>query len=140
MSEFEPIIVTFACHYCAYGAADLAGVMRLQYPPSIRIVKVPCTGRVDVHHILTAFEKGADGVIVAGCRIGDCHFKDGNIKATRRVQYVRKLLKEIGLDEERLNMYYMSSAEGARFAEVASEMTEKIKSLGPNPLRKEAKR
>jgi len=95
---------------------------------------------VDVHHILTAFEKGADGVIVAGCRIGDCHFKDGNIKATRRVQYVRKLLKEIGLDEERLNMYYMSSAEGARFAEVASEMTEKIKSLGPNPLRKEAKR
>lgn len=140
MSEFEPIIVTFACHYCAYGAADLAGVMRLQYPPSIRIVKVPCTGRVDVHHILTAFEKGADGVIVAGCRIGDCHFKDGNIKATKRVQYVRKLLKEIGLDEERLNMYYMSSAEGARFAEVASEMTEKIKSLGPNPLRKEAKR
>lgn len=140
MSDFEPIIVTFACHYCAYGAADLAGVMRLQYPPSIRIVKVPCTGRVDIHHILTAFEKGADGVIVAGCRIGDCHFKDGNLKATRRVQYAKKLLKEIGLDEERLEMYYMSSAEGARFAEVASEMTEKIKNLGPNPLRKEARK
>lgn len=140
MSDFEPIIVTFACHYCAYGAADLAGVMRLQYPPSIRIVKVPCTGRVDIHHILTAFEKGADGVIVAGCRIGDCHFQDGNLKATRRVQYARKLLKEIGLDEERLEIYYMSSAEGARFAEVASEMTERIKSLGPNPLRKEARK
>ncbi len=138
MQEFEPVIVTFACHYCAYGAADLAGVMRLQYPASIRIVKIPCTGRIDVHHILTAFEKGADGVIVAGCRIGDCHFKDGNIKATRRVQFAKKLLEEIGLDGERLEMYYMSSAEGGRFAEVAAEMTEKIKRLGPNPLRKEA--
>ncbi len=140
MQDFKPIIVTFACHYCAYGAADLAGVMRLQYPDSIRIVKIPCTGRIDVHHILTAFEKGADGVIVAGCRIGDCHFKDGNVKATKRVQYAKKLLEEIGLDGERLNIYYMSSAEGARFAEVVAEMTEKIRSLGPNPLRKEAKK
>ncbi len=140
MTEFEPIIVTFACHYCAYGAADLAGVMRLQYPASIRVVKIPCTGRIDVHHILTAFEKGADGVIVAGCRIGDCHFESGNVKATKRVQYAKKLLEEIGLDKERLEMYYMSSAEGARFAEVAAEMTERIKKLGPNPLRKEAQK
>ena len=135
MPNFEPIIVAFTCHYCAYAAADLAGVMRLQYPPNIRIIKIPCTGKVDIRHILLAFEKGADGVFVAGCRIGDCHFEDGNIKATRRVKYAKKLLDEVGIGGERLEMFYMSSAEGRRFAEVAAEMTERIKKLGPNPLR-----
>jgi len=139
MPDFEPIIVAFACHYCAYAAADLAGAMRLQYPHNIRIVKLPCTGKVDVRHLLLAFEKGADGVMVAGCREGDCHFVDGNIKARKRVNYVKKLLEEIGLEGERLEMFNMSSAEGPRFAEAVREMTERIRQLGPSPLR-EARR
>lgn len=134
--EFEPEIVAFCCHYCAYGAADLAGSMRLNYPANVKIVKLPCTGKVDIIYLLKAFEDGADGVYVAGCLEGNCHFTDGNIKAKRRVQRAKKLLTEIGLDGERLEMYNMSASMGPRFAEAAREMTERIRALGPNPLRK----
>lgn len=134
---FEPKIVAFCCHYCAYAAADLAGSLRLQYPTNIRVVKMPCSGRLDVRHVLDAFEEGADGVMVAGCLEGDCHFQTGNLHAKRRVRWLQGLLKEIGLDEERLQMYNMSSAMGGEFAEAAAEMTERIKGLGPNPLREE---
>lgn len=134
-SAFEPQIIAFCCHYCAYAAADLAGVTRLQYPPNVKIVKVPCTGKVDVLHLLRAFEAGADGVYVAGCLIGQCHFMEGNLWAAKRVQYVKNLLDEIGLSGERLEMYYLSSAEGARFAQIATEMTERVRRLGPSPLR-----
>ena len=134
--EFEPEIVAFCCHYCAYGAADLAGSMRLNYPANVKIVKLPCTGKVDIIYLLKAFEDGADGVYVAGCLEGNCHFTDGNIKAKRRVARAKKLLDEIGIGGDRLEMFNMSASMGPKFAEVAKEMTERIRELGPSPLRR----
>jgi coenzyme F420-reducing hydrogenase delta subunit len=136
VEEFEPKIVAFCCHYCAYSAADLAGSMRLQYSPNIRIVEMPCSGTIDHRVILDAFEKGADGVYVAGCMEGDCHFLKGNYRAKKRVNYVKKVLAEIGLESERLEFFNLSAAMGPRFAEIANEMTERIKKLGPSPLRR----
>ena len=109
--------------------------MRLQYPTNIRVILVPCTGRVDVIHLLKAIEEGADGVYVAGCLEGDCHYINGNLKAKKRVGLVKKILTELGLEAERVEMYNMSAAQGPRFAEIAREMTEKIKTLGPSPLK-----
>ena len=134
---FVPRIVAFCCQYCAYAAADLAGSMRLQYDPNIRIVLVPCTGRVDVIHLLHAIEDGADGVFLAGCLEGGCHFLEGNFKAKNRVRFVKNLLDRIGIQAERLEMFNLSSAEGPRFAEIVNEMTKKIKALGPSPLRRD---
>jgi coenzyme F420-reducing hydrogenase delta subunit len=105
--------------------------MRLSYPTNIRIIKVPCTGRVAIIHLLKAFEKGADGVFVAGCLEGDCHYQSGNLRAKKRVAYVRELLASIGVNPERLAMYNLSAGMGPRFAEIAREMTEKIRALGP---------
>ena len=109
--------------------------MRLSYPTNVKIVKVPCTGRVDILLILKAFESGADGVYLAGCLEGECHFLRGNLRARKRVQYVKTLLEEVGLGAGRVEIYNMSSAQGQRFAEVAREMTEKIRALGPSPVR-----
>lgn len=134
MENFEPVIVAFCCHYCAYTAADMAGSMRLAYPPNVKIIRVPCTGKVDIKHILQAFQQGADGVYVAGCLAGDCHFKNGNIKAARRVARAKKLLGEIGIEEERVEMITMSAGMGERFAQTATEITEKIRNMGPNPV------
>ena len=135
MENFEPVIVAFCCHYCAYTAADMAGSMRLSYPVNVKIVRVPCTGKVDVKHIMHALQKGADGVYVAGCLEGDCHFKNGNLKATRRVERVKKILAEIGIEKERVEMVTMSAGMGKDFARVAVEITEKIRKLGPNPVK-----
>jgi F420-non-reducing hydrogenase iron-sulfur subunit len=134
---FEPEIIVFACHYCAYAAADLAGSMRLQYPSNIRMIKLPCTGKLEVIHLLRAIEAGADGVYAAGCLEGECHYLKGNLWARRRVNHVKDLLAEVGIEPERVEMYNMSSAMGARFAEVATEFTERIKALGPNPVKRE---
>jgi len=131
MKEFEPKIVAFCCNYCAFAAADLAGAMRLQYPHNVRIVRLPCTGKVDAIHLMKAFEDGADAVFVAGCLEGQCHYLEGNIRAKKRVAYVKQLLEEVGIEGERLEMYNLSSAMGGRFAEIVEEMTEKIKALGP---------
>jgi F420-non-reducing hydrogenase iron-sulfur subunit len=109
--------------------------MRLQYPTNIRIVMVPCTGRVDVIHLLEAIEEGADGVYVAGCLEGDCHYINGNLKARKRVEKVKKILSELGLEPERVEMFNLSAAQGPRFAEIAREMTERIKNLGPSPVK-----
>ena len=133
--DFEPEILAFCCKYCAYAAADLAGSMRLSYPANIRVIQVPCTGRVDVLHILKAFENGADGVYIAGCLEGECHFLQGNLRARKRVEQARKTLAVIGLDPERLRMYNLSSAMGPRFAEIAREMTETVKKIGPSPIK-----
>jgi F420-non-reducing hydrogenase iron-sulfur subunit len=133
--QFEPEIVAFSCHYCAYAAADLAGVMRLQYPTNIKIVKLPCSGTTDILYILKAFEQGADGVFVAGCLKGGCHFVEGNLRAEKRVERAKNLLEKIGLGKDRLEMFFMSSAEGGRFSEVAREMTERIRKLGPSPIK-----
>ncbi len=109
--------------------------MRLEYPSNIKIVKVPCTGRVDIIHMLEAFEGGADGVCLVGCLEGDCHFLTGNIRARKRVEYAKQLLEESGIGKDRLVMYNLSAAEGQRFAQIAREMTEKIRGLGPNPIK-----
>jgi F420-non-reducing hydrogenase iron-sulfur subunit len=135
MEAFEPVIIAFCCHYCAYTAADMAGSQRLCYPPNVKIIRVPCSGKVDTLHLLKAFENGADGVYVAGCLDGDCHFKSGNVRATKRVAQVRKLLDEIGIGGERVEMVNLSAGMGERFAETARQITEKIRKLGPNPIR-----
>ncbi len=133
--SFEPIVLCFACQWCSYGAADLAGVSRIQYPPNVRIIRVPCSGRVDVLHVLRAFQNGADGVIITGCLIGDCHYIDGNVKAKDRVDVMRKSLRILGIDPERLEMGFASSAEGQKFAIMMTDFVEKTRKLGPNPLR-----
>ena len=109
--------------------------MRLDYPANIKVVRVPCTGKVDLLHILAAFENGADGVYVAGCLEGECHFLTGNLRAKKRVMYAKGLLEEVGISGERVAMYNLSAAEGARFAGIAREMTDRIKGLGPSPIR-----
>ena len=113
--------------------------MRLEYPPNIKIIRVPCTGKVDVMYLLRAIQKGADGVYVVGCLEGTCHYNEGNFRARERVEYVRMLLEEIGLEADRVRMYNLSSGEGPTFAAFAREMTENILNLGPNPLNKKAK-
>ncbi len=136
MADFVPEITAFCCRFCSYAAADLAGSMRLNYPPNVKIVLLPCTGKVDALYLLKAFEGGADGVMVAGCREGDCHFLVGNLRAKRRVEKVKRLLDEVGVGGERVAMFNLSSAMGGRFAEIAREVTEKIRALGPSPLKK----
>lgn len=131
--RFEPQIVAFCCRHCAYAAADLAGSTRLRYPTSLKIVELPCTGRADVLHLLRTFEDGADGVLVAGCLPGTCHYLKGNLHARQRVDYVRRLLADIGIESERLRMVNVSAAMGARFAELATELVEAVQKFGPNP-------
>jgi coenzyme F420-reducing hydrogenase delta subunit len=135
MEQFEPVIIAFCCHYCAYTAADMAGSERIGYPPNINIVRVPCSGKVDAIHLMKALEKGADGVYVAGCLEGDCHFNNGNVLAGRRVKRVQHLLEEIGIEPERVEMITMSAGMGRRFAQTAYDFTEKIRKLGPNPAK-----
>ena len=135
MEHFEPVIVAFCCHYCAYTAADMAGSQRIAYPSNVKIIRVPCSSKVDALHIVKAFEKGADGVYVAGCLDGDCHFKEGNIRAGKRVAYLRKYLEEIGIEGARLEMFKMSAGMGFQFAQSAKEMTARITELGPSPIK-----
>lgn len=135
--RFDPKILAFCCRHCAYAAADLAGAMRLSYSPRVRIVEIPCTGRVEATEMLHAFERGVDGLMVAGCLEGECHYLEGNLNAKRRVKYVADLLDEIGLGQERIRMVNMSSAMAVQFAEEVEDMTHKIRELGPNPLANE---
>jgi coenzyme F420-reducing hydrogenase delta subunit len=132
--NFEPRIIAFCCQYCGYAAADLAGSMRLSYPPNVRVIRLMCTGKVDPVYLMKAFEGGADGVMVVGCLEGTCHFLEGNIRAKQRVRYVKRLLDEIGVGGDRLEMFNMSSADGPKFAAAAREMTERIRQLGPSPV------
>jgi len=135
-AQFEPRIVAFCCNFCAYAAADLAGSIRMNYPPNARVIRIPCSGKVEILYMLRAIEDGADGVMVIGCLEGDCHFMSGNFRAKKRVQAAKKMLEKVGVEPERLEMYNLSSAMANRFAEVIKEMTENIKKLGPSPLRK----
>jgi coenzyme F420-reducing hydrogenase delta subunit len=134
-NTFDPEITAFMCIYCAYMAADTAGALRIPYPPSVKIVKLPCTGKTDPRYILKAFEDGADGVYVVACPVGNCHHVRGNERGHARVERTKQMLDEIGLGGERLDMFFMSGGQGATFAEVAHEMTDRIKTLGPNPLK-----
>jgi len=136
LTEFKPKIVGFLCNWCAYAGADLAGVSRIQYPPNLRIIRMMCSGRVDPSFILEAFKQGADGVLVAGCHLpSDCHYIAGNFKAQRRVLMLKKLLKQLGIEPERLRIEWISAAEGDKFARVVKEMVEEIKKLGPSPFK-----
>ncbi len=131
--KFEPKILAFLCNWCSYAGADLAGVSRLQYPSNIRVVRVMCTGTVSPHHIIHAFNKGADGVLVAGCHIGDCHYIKGNYMTLKRLSFVEGLLKFAGYEPDRLRLEWISAAEGIKFAEVVRDFTEKIRKLGRAP-------
>jgi F420-non-reducing hydrogenase iron-sulfur subunit len=146
MIETEPLatgveaarceILAFCCNFCAYAAADLAGSRRMQYPANVRIVRLPCTGKIEPQQILAAFERGIDGVLVAGCLEGGCHFIEGNLRAKRRIASVKRLLDEIGLGGERLRMVNLSASEAPTFVARVREMVETVEKLGPNPLRK----
>ncbi|MFQ6075119.1 MAG: hydrogenase iron-sulfur subunit [Candidatus Bathyarchaeia archaeon] len=128
-------ILLLTCMRCGYGAADLAGTLRLQYDPAVRIVRYPCTGRVDITHILKGLVEGADGVMVVGCMKGDCGYKVGNLTCERRVKFVRDILGKLGLGEDRVNMYFLSAADAAKFVDAVEDMTSRVKRLGPNPVK-----
>ncbi|MBL7152670.1 MAG: hydrogenase iron-sulfur subunit [Phycisphaerae bacterium] len=134
-NEFEPLIIGFCCNWCSYAGADLAGVSRLQYPPNMRIVRVMCSGMVHPNLVIDALTKGADGVIICGCHIGDCHYLEGNLKAENRKEAIELLLEDFGLEPERFRLEWISASEGPRFAEVMREMTESVRELGPSPYR-----
>jgi len=133
-NKFEPKIVGFCCNWCSYAGADLAGVGRLQYPPDIRVVRVMCSGRVSDLLILNAFALGADGILVAGCHPGDCHYLKGNLAARRRVMGLKPFLEAIGIRPERLRLEWIAASEGPKFAETVMSFTQTIKELGPSPF------
>jgi F420-non-reducing hydrogenase iron-sulfur subunit len=134
MDNFEPKIVAFCCNWCSYAGADLAGTSRMQYPSAIRIIRVMCSGRVSPFFVLKALSVGADGVLVLGCHPGDCHYIEGNYKTMRRIPLLKKMLKQLGIEEERVRLEWVSASEGAKFAEVTNNFTQTIKNLGPSSL------
>ena len=134
MHDFEPRIVAFACNWCSYAGADLAGVSRIQYPPTTRVIRVMCSGRISPMFILEALRGGADGVLVTGCHPGDCHYISGNEKAVLNVEMARSLIALLGIEPQRLRLEWISAAEGALFAKIVSEFTDQICQMGANPL------
>lgn len=134
-TPFEPELTAFTCGYCAYMSGDTAGSLRVQYPASTKVVRLPCTGKTDARYLLAAFEQGADGVYVLACPIGNCHHVRGNERAKARVERTQKLLDRIGLGGERLGIFFLSGGMGESFALAARTMTERIRKLGPSPLR-----
>jgi len=135
MTEFEPRIIAFACNWCTYAAADIAGTSRIQYPPNVRIIRVMCSGMVAPEHISLALENGADGVLVAGCHPGDCHYISGNLKAEERFQMVSKVADMLGIENERVRLRWIATSEGPIFARTIEEMVRELKELGPSPFR-----
>jgi len=133
--QYEPTIVTFCCNWCSYAGADLAGVSRQQYPPNLRIIRVMCSGMVHPNLVIDALTKGADGVLICGCHIGDCHYLEGNVKAENRKEAIELMLGDFGLEPERFRLEWVSASEGPRFAEIAREMTEAVRALGPSPYK-----
>lgn len=132
----EKRIIGFCCNYCGYASADLAGLNHIKYSPDVLIVRVPCSGRIDVIHILKAFREGADAVFVAGCLEGNCNYEYGNIEARKRINYAKKILAEIGIEPERLEMFNVASNMVWKFKEIVDEMVSRVEKLGPSPIRK----
>jgi len=130
-SGFEPKILAFCCNWCSYAGADLAGTSRIQYAPNVRVIRVMCSGRIDPTFILRAFQVGVDGVLILGCHPGDCHYIDGNYKTARRIHMLKKMLSQLGIEDDRLRLDWVSAAEGKRFASIINDMTERIRALGP---------
>ena len=140
MSEptFEPKIVAFFCTWCTYTAADLAGISRLKYAPNVRPIRLMCSGRLDPQFVLAAFRLGADGVLIGGCHPGDCHYQEGNHKTRRRVELLRMVLRQMGIENERFRLEWISAAEGERVKAVVNDMVEKLRALGPRtPVRRQ---
>lgn len=134
--EFEPVIVAFLCNWCAYRGADTAGISRLKYPSNIRSIRLMCSGAVDPAYVLDALLNGADGVLIAGCHLGNCHYKNGNYKVERRMQILKIVLDQIGIDKERVWLRWIDASEGGLYRDTVSQMVAEIKAKGPNPLRK----
>ena len=133
-SHWQPKIIGFLCKWCSYAGADLAGTSRKKYPPNVRIVKIPCSGRIDPLFILKALRLGYDGVLISGCHPGDCHYQTGNYRARRRVAITKRFLENMGVDPRRIRGTWVSASEGSKFAEIISQMVEEIQQIGPNEL------
>jgi F420-non-reducing hydrogenase iron-sulfur subunit len=129
--EWQPRLVAFFCNWCTYTAADLAGVSRLKYAPNVRVIRLMCSGRVDPQFVLEAFARGADGVLIGGCHPGDCHYVEGNYKALRRFQLLGRMLRDLGIEEQRFRLEWISASEGERVRSVVNEMVEQLRGLGP---------
>lgn len=129
--SFEPKIVGFLCNWCTYTGADLAGTSRMKYAPNVRVVRVMCSGRVDPTFVLKAFREGADGVLLGGCHPGDCHYQSGNMKTLRRIPLLKRLLRDMGIEEGRLRLEWISASEGERYQRVVNEFVEQVRALGP---------
>jgi len=129
---WDPKIVAFLCNWCSYAGADLAGVSRIQYPPNVRIIRVPCSGRINPAFLLRALQNGADGVLVSGCHPGDCHYISGNLVARRKFALLKDLLQYVGLEPERVQFSWVSASEGGRFAAIVEKVVEQVRALGPN--------
>lgn len=132
--EFEPNILGFLCNWCSYAGADLAGTSRMRYPTNLKSIRVMCSGRVDPAFVLEALKRGVDGVLIAGCHPGDCHYQSGNYKTNRRIKLLKKLLEELGIEPQRVRFEYVSASEGQKFATIVTEFVAEIKKLGPNPI------
>jgi F420-non-reducing hydrogenase iron-sulfur subunit len=133
--EWTPRIVAFFCNWCTYTASDLAGVSRLRYAPTTRVVRVMCSGRIDPEFVMESFANGADGVLIGGCHPGDCHYAEGNYKCLRRFKLLQKYLDQMGVEKERLRLEWISASEGKKLQEVVNEMTEQIKQIGPSKIK-----
>ena len=133
--EWTPRIVAFFCNWCTYTASDLAGVSRLRYAPSTRVIRVMCSGRIDPEFVMESFADGADGVLIGGCHPGDCHYSEGNYKCLRRFKLLQKYLEQMGVEKDRLRLEWISASEGKRLQEEVNEMTETLKQLGPSPIK-----
>jgi len=131
MDKFEPKIVGFLCNWCTYTGADLAGTSRIKYAPNVRVIRVMCSGRVDPTFVVKAFQSGADGVLIGGCHPGDCHYTEGNYKSARRIPLLKKMLGQLGIEEKRVRLEWVSASEGGRYANIVNEMIAQIKELGP---------
>ena len=136
-TEFEPRILAFLCNWCTYAGADLAGVSRLQMPPTVRNIRVMCSGRINPVFLIKAWLAGADGILIGGCHPGDCHYATGNYKARRRFALTQALFESLGLGKDRIRLSWNSASEGPRYQQVITEFTEKVKELGPNPAKTE---
>lgn len=132
---FEPTIIVYTCYWCSYTAADLAGTSRLQYPANVRIIRVQCSGMVHPNLVIDALTHGADGVLMCGCHEGDCHYLEGNLRAKSRAEAIKMMLEDFALEPERYRLEWVAASEGPRFAQVMTEMVERVKKVGPSPYR-----
>ena len=139
MSGFEPSVIAFLCNWCSYAGADLAGTSRLKYPSNVKAIRVMCSGRVDPVFIMEALREGIDGVLVAGCHPGDCHYQSGNYKTNRKVKLLKRLLKDLNIEPGRVRFEYISASEGQKFADVVTDFVSQLREMGPNPLKEECK-